>query len=228
MLSLVAAHIDTEPLSQRLLETFGSVERIINADSTKLQKVSGVSPRIAEYLQRLGEFQLYLNGVEKKKQRVVSTEDANELLKGIMNLYPVEHFVALFLDVQGNVISHDTVRGNFVKVHVSIRELVERAISVNAYKVVLSHNHPTGALYPSDTDIQITRTAIRALTSVEIIVMDHIIFTDKGYFSFKQTGYLDALTTEYQDIAKSEDYKDYIDNIQSIASINSFLSFPRN
>lgn len=64
----------------------------------------------------------------------------------------------------------------------------EVIIRTNASAVILSHNHPSGQLKPSEADISITKKIIEAGKLVDITVLDHVILTSEGFYSFKDEG----------------------------------------
>ena len=71
---------------------------------------------------------------------------------------------------------------------ISIRRIVETALSANASSVVLAHNHPSGLAIPSPEDQLTTRRIALALDAVEIRLVDHIIVADNDYISLAQSG----------------------------------------
>jgi len=79
---------------------------------------------------------------------------------------------------------------------VSVRKLVEIAMGCGACSVVLAHNHPDGDTSPSENDILVTRKLARALMSVGVIVVDHIIVTNDGYCSMAASGFFNPRDTK--------------------------------
>ena len=70
------------------------------------------------------------------------------------------------------------------------REVFSEAVREKAAKVIVAHNHPAGVLYPSDEDIAITKNLLRAADILGILLLDHIILAEEGYFSFREEGLL--------------------------------------
>lgn len=68
------------------------------------------------------------------------------------------------------------------------REIFKRAIACNAHSIILSHNHPSGSLVPSDDDLNMTRRLIECGKIVGIQMLDHIIITSEGFLSLKEYG----------------------------------------
>jgi DNA repair protein RadC len=102
-----------------------------------------------------------------------------------------EVFVAFYLDTRNTVISREIISigiNNSSLIHA--RELFRTAISRNANAVIISHNHPSGSLEPSDEDKEVTRKLKEAGDIIGITLLDHVIVTRDGYFSFNAHGYL--------------------------------------
>lgn len=105
-----------------------------------------------------------------------------------LKFYSEEHFVAFHLDAKNQVIgyhvvSHGTVSSSLVHP----REVFKAALLANSHAMIVAHNHPTGSLTPSDEDIDVTRTLIKAGELMGINVIDHIIVSSNGLCSLRET-----------------------------------------
>ena len=95
----------------------------------------------------------------------------------------------LCLDAKCKVLGCKKVgEGSVNSASISIRRIVETALNANAVSVVLAHNHPSGVAVPSPEDIQTTKRLGRALQAVEIILVDHLVFSDDDFVSIAQSG----------------------------------------
>lgn len=102
-----------------------------------------------------------------------------------------EVFVILLLDNQLQLIkSVELFRGTINAANVYSREVVKEVLAANAAAVALGHNHPSGILEPSDADRRITTRLIEALNLIDVRVIDHIIVSNKGAYSFAEAGLL--------------------------------------
>jgi DNA repair protein RadC len=111
----------------------------------------------------------------------------------ILELAPLEHevFYCLFLDNQHRVIQLDELfRGTIDGATVYPREVVKRALQLNASALILAHNHPSGVTEPSAADRAITQRLVEALKLVDIRVLDHFIIGGAESFSFAEQGLL--------------------------------------
>ena len=98
-----------------------------------------------------------------------------------------EIFKAIFLNTANRPVKAETIHvGTVNKAVVYPRKVVEHALKNKATSVILAHNHPGGSLTPSEDDKNITQALIKALGTVDVNVLDHIIIGLEGYFSFKE------------------------------------------
>jgi DNA repair protein RadC len=126
----------------------------------------------------------YLREIEITNSKIVYRE-----MRDIKN-WDKEVFVAFYLDTQNKIISREILSIgtlNYSVIHP--REVFRTAIIRNANSVIIAHNHPSGNLEPSDEDIKITKQLKEAGQIIGIKLLDHVIVTVKGYYSFndKQT-----------------------------------------
>lgn len=185
LLFYVIPRSDTNPIAHALLDHFGSLSQVLEADVEELQKVKGVGENAAVFLSlipQMGRFYL----VDRTKQAsVLPTLDscAQYLLPRFFGR-KTETVFLLCLDAKCKLLCCKEVgQGGTNSTGISIRKIVETAIGINASTVVLAHNHPSGLAVPSPEDIQTTRQIAQALRAVEITLADHIIVADDDYVS---------------------------------------------
>lgn len=100
-----------------------------------------------------------------------------------------EVFGAILLNPSGRYITHEILfRGTLLHTTVYPREIVKFALSHNASKIILFHNHPGGNLTPSPKDIELTKTMQQVLEVIDIVLIDHIISAGGNTYSFKHDG----------------------------------------
>ena len=115
--------------------------------------------------------------------------DAKQLLQEYMRCFDREHFVALFLSRKQQVQAiHEVSVGTLSSTLVHPREVFKAAILANADKIIVGHNHPSGAVEPSDEDIQITERLREVGQIIGIPVCDHLIVGSAAYYSFAENG----------------------------------------
>lgn len=126
-----------------------------------------------------------------KKNVISSFKDVIKYLQSSMGNEKIELFKIIFLD-SNNIILKDEImqRGSTNVIMVYPREIVKKAVLVDATAVIIAHNHPSGKCKPSKSDIVITKNIITALNIFNIVLHDHVIITNQRYFSFKEHGML--------------------------------------
>jgi DNA repair protein RadC len=110
-----------------------------------------------------------------------------------MTLAHREHevFIALFLDAQNRLLAADELfRGTLAQTSVYPREVVKRALAINAGAVIFAHNHPSGIAEPSRSDELLTASLKQALALVDVRVLDHLIVAGNSTVSFAERGLL--------------------------------------
>lgn len=127
--------------------------------------------------------------VELKK--ISSSKSVFEIMQPLIGELPHEEFWVLYLNNSNKVIYKTQIsKGGITGTVVDTRLIYKAALEHNATSVILTHNHPSGALQASDADKQITRKLREAGKHLDIAVLDHVIVTEKSYFSFADEGIL--------------------------------------
>lgn len=104
-----------------------------------------------------------------------------------------EVFVAVFMDTQNRVIAAEELfRGTLTQTSVYPREVVKRALALNAASVILAHNHPSGTLEPSQADHWLTDQLKSALALIDVRTLDHFIIGGRDAVSFAECGWMDG------------------------------------
>ena len=125
------------------------------------------------------------------RKRISSSKDAFLILQPIIGDLAHEEFWVLFLTNSNKVLRKEQVsKGGFTGTLVDVRIVMKLAIEIGAVAMVLAHNHPSGTLKPSKADKQLTSKLDIAAKSLDIKILDHIIVTEKAYFSFADEGLL--------------------------------------
>jgi len=123
----------------------------------------------------------------KKPVVVENPKEIYKIVKDEIQRWDRERFLAVLLDARNGVIGIDEVACGSVNASlVHPREMFKAAILANAVSVVVIHNHPSGDVEPSEDDIEITRRLVEAGKILGIEVIDHLIVSKEGYYSFKE------------------------------------------
>ncbi|HQX05075.1 MAG TPA: DNA repair protein RadC [Flavobacterium sp.] len=123
--------------------------------------------------------------------KITSSRIVYEIMQPIIGELPHEEFWVLYLNNANKIIYKAQLsKGGITGTVVDVRLLLKTALEHNALSFVLTHNHPSGKLIASEADIQITQKLKLAAKQLDMSVIDHIIVTENGYFSFADEGIL--------------------------------------
>lgn len=126
-----------------------------------------------------------------EKTAIGSSKSVYELLQPKMGELPHEEFWIVYLNNSNKVLfAGQQSKGGITGTLVDVRLVLKRALELGAVALILAHNHPSGTLRPSEADKQITKKLKTASEALDIKVLDHLIITQKEYFSFADEGLL--------------------------------------
>lgn len=179
---------DTNPLAHRLLETFGSLKNLFNAEIEDIQKIEGAGEQTATLIKLAAELsRRYWLAENQNPKKITSIESAVGLVRSILHGRPNEQFYVICLDAQYNILNSQCIsKGTSTEAPIYIRHITESVIRNGADKVLVAHNHPGGNPSPSKDDIETTIKITEAMNVLSIQFLDHIIIADNEYFSFAQ------------------------------------------
>ena len=183
---------DVKPLARRLLEKFGDFNRVISASQNRLAETKGVGQAVILELKIVEAASHRLARSRILKQHVISSWDAIiDYCHTTMAHRETEQFRILFLDRKNVLIAdEEQARGTVDHVPVYPREVVKRALELNASALILVHNHPSGDPSPSQADITMTEQINTAAQALGLVVHDHLIIGKSRELSFRAEGYL--------------------------------------
>ncbi|PTM02780.1 MAG: hypothetical protein DA407_14830 [Bacteroidetes bacterium] len=118
-------------------------------------------------------------------KKITSSRSVFEIMQPVLGDLPHEEFWILYLNNSNKVIQKNQLsKGGITGTLVDVRLVLKNALEVGATALILCHNHPSGTLKPSLADRDITQKLKSAAQSLDIKVLDHLIVTEKAYFSF--------------------------------------------
>jgi len=179
-------------MGQELLNTFGGVAGLLHSGPEALKSIKGLGPAKRAEIVAVLELARRALAEELKEKTVFSTPQAiRDYLQLQLGSRPYEVFAVLFLDAQHRLIAlEELFRGTLAQTSVYPREVVVRALALNAASVVLAHNHPSGWSQPSRADEAITKTLKAALGLIDVQVLDHFVVTSSQATSMAEMGLL--------------------------------------
>lgn len=183
---------DVKPKAKMLLEHFKSFRGVLQAPREKLAELDGIGETTIAALKicqagvvRLARQEILARPVFAHWQKVL------DYCTATMGHLPIEQFRILFLNTQNALLADEVQQqGTVNQTPVYPREVVKRALALNAANLILVHNHPSGSLTPSQADRDLTHRIIQAAQTLDMHVLDHLIISPTGYYSFKEQGAL--------------------------------------
>ncbi|WP_371767872.1 DNA repair protein RadC [Massilia sp.] len=177
-------------LGRDILQHFGSLHGLFGATLDDCTEVHGLG--MAKYAQLQAVMELARRAIAEQLQAgeaFASPELVKRYLRMKLGGQRHESFVVLFLDVKNRLIAdRELFRGTLTQTSVYPREVVIEALDYNAASVILAHNHPSGLPEPSEADLRLTGALVKALSLVDIRVLDHFIVAGPLVHSFAEHG----------------------------------------
>lgn len=179
-------------LARELLTRFGSLRELLAAEQTAFCQAPGLG--VAKYAQLQAVLEMGRRHLAERLERgevLSSSHDTKNYLQARLRDRPHEVFCALFLDNKHRVLAFEEMfSGTLSGAAVYPRELVKRALRLNAAAVILAHNHPSGVAEPSRADETLTARLKEAFQLVDVRLLDHLVIGDGEIVSFSERGLL--------------------------------------
>ncbi|MEI4232051.1 RadC family protein [Roseovarius sp. D22-M7] len=183
---------DVKPLARALLDRFGDFASVLSAPPDQLSEISGVGAAVITELRIVEAAAHRLTRARVMQRQVMSSWAALlDYCRATMAHREVEQFRVFYLDRKNILIAdEEQARGTVDHVPVYPREIVKRALHLNASALILVHNHPSGDPTPSQADIDMTAQVQRAADALGIALHDHVVIGRSAEVSFRAEGYL--------------------------------------
>lgn len=178
-------------LSKRILSSTGNnLHELGKLNVTELMKFKGIGE--AKAISIIAALELGRRRKETelvKREKVITSKDVFEIMKPSMMDLPHEEFWLLMLNRASSVIKKELIsRGGVSGTVVDAKIIFKTAVEQYASSIIICHNHPSGNLKPSDADIRLTKNIKEAGKIMEISLLDHLIISEKGFYSFADEG----------------------------------------
>ena len=183
---------DVKPLARRLIDTFGDFNRVLSAPAHRLAEVQGAGDAVVQELKIVEAAARRMARARVINHSIISSWDALlDHCHTTMAHRETEEFRVLYLD-RKNVLIADESQGRGTVDHVPVypREVVKRALELNASALILVHNHPSGDPTPSEADIAMTLQVQDAAGALSIRLHDHLIIGKSREVSLRSAGYI--------------------------------------
>jgi DNA repair protein RadC len=179
-------------LARELLSRFGNLTQMFAASEKEFCKIHGMGQ--AKFVQLQAVLEMSRRALQEEMRNgdaLNSPAAVRNYLQLLLRGREQEVFMVIFLDAQHRVIaSEELFHGTLTQTSVYPREVVKRALALNAAAVIFAHNHPSGVTEPSQSDRVLTDALKQALQLVDVRVLDHFIVAGAGCLSFAEKGML--------------------------------------
>ncbi len=191
LLQALLAHTQSNVSASILLERYPSIGHVVSAETAQLHAL-GLAPRDIALLRLVRETACCMAKAEVRLRHALNNWQALlNYLQTAMAYEQLEQFRILFLDRKNNLIADEVQqRGTVSHTPVYPREVVKRALLLNASALIVVHNHPSGDPNPSREDIEMTRQLKAAANALEIELHDHVVIGHGRHASFRSLGLL--------------------------------------
>ncbi len=179
---------DTNEIAHRMINEYGTLHNLFEADTLDISKRCKVTENVAILVSMIPSLaRRYFLGKWDKKDIFDSSLKAGNFSIALATGRKVESFFLICLNNKRGLIHAEKMfEGTIDETPVYPREIVETALKHQAASVILTHNHPSGILAPSRSDIEATKKIISALETINVEVIDHIIVAGDKYYSFSE------------------------------------------
>jgi DNA repair protein RadC len=182
-------------LAREMLESTGNSLKKLSALSIhEIKKFHGIGPAKAVTIAAAIEIARRREGeVNDNEEVVLSSHDAQKALIPMLRDKQHEEFCILLLNRKNKIILKERISmGSMTATQVDVRKIIKQALDTRALNIILGHNHPSGNLNPSDSDIALTRQIFNAAALFDIRLLDHIIISQDSYYSFMDEGIINT------------------------------------
>lgn len=177
-------------LAETLIIEFGSVAALLEASQKQFTQCHGLG--VAKYAQLQAVLELASRHFSERLKRgsvLTDTLSVKRYLCMQIKNSSRELFHVLFLDSQHRLIADETLfAGTLGEAVVYPREIIKKALALDASAVILAHNHPSGGLQPSRSDLEVTKNIKQGLTLIDVRLLDHMIVGEGEVLSFAEQG----------------------------------------
>lgn len=177
-------------IASGLMAECGSLAAVAHTPLSRLRMIEGLGLRGAERLQVATELGRRVARMEVRNVECIKSDsDVAQLMRPIFDGMTHEECWVLYLTSSNRLIEHQRVsQGGLQATVVDFRLIVKRALELLATQLILVHNHPSGAAEPSAADKTLTNRVHDAAALFDIKLLDHIIISSEGTFSFRRSG----------------------------------------
>lgn len=179
-------------LARKVLEEMGGFHQLAKCSVKELTRIKGIGKVKALSIVAAFELSRRKSAINRTSVRLTSSQIIADLLIPRMEDLQQEVFHVLFINQNLKIVGEKQIfQGGVASTVIDVRLVIKEAVNYLASAIVLAHNHPSGSLQPSHADKAITQKVVEAARLFDIRVLDHLIISSMGYYSFADQGLMD-------------------------------------
>ena len=180
--------LNTNPVAHMMIKQFGTLHNLFEATPDEISQKCKVTKHVAVLISMVPHIARRCSLSKwKKRARLLTSKQSGDYCRSLFIGEVNECMYMICLNHQRFIIHTEKIsEGSITQTMVYPRIVVQTALTHRAVAVVITHNHPGGAVFASKSDIELTLSIIKALEAIDIIVEDHIIVGGEGYYSFSE------------------------------------------
>lgn len=198
-LSFVIPYKDTNPLAHRLINRFGSIAGVLEADEESLKEIDGMGEVSSHFLTSIIKIYNFYEKTKVNKVTILKTpRQTFNYVKCLLAGKLVEELYMISLTPGSKIVKTEKVsQGTNNEAKVTIRTITDNISRNKVNNVIIAHNHPNGDCAPSEEDNRFTRALVTSLALNDCYLVDHMIIGDNGkYYSYRESGQIDNYLKE--------------------------------
>lgn len=186
---------DVNPLAHALMDHFGSLKGVLEAEPAQLMTMDGIGEETATLISlMLPMFRRYAACLCEERKVIGSIGECKSYCEALLAGQRTEHFYVLSLSAEHQLLGQRLIaKGSLSEVAAYPRLVVEAALHHNAQGVILCHNHPNGSCKPSQDDVATTQRLHSLLAGMDIALLDHVIVAEGSSYSMAEMGVLEQM-----------------------------------
>ena len=174
-------------LAKKIIESVDNIKELLDLSYEELIAIKGIKMAKATKIIASIEFAKRIFEYKPNKLKLLSPQQIYSLMRFELENKKYEEFFVLYLDKRYRLIKKMCISsGSDIRVGIDVKTVLKQAVILKSNNIVLLHNHPSGTLEASDSDVLTTKFIIDAAKTLEVNVIDHIIISIEGYYSFKE------------------------------------------
>lgn len=184
---LLSILLEDKSLAEELLKECGSLVNIATTQTSRLRMVAGLGTKRSERIQTAIEIgRRIVSANHAIEEHITSSEDVVRIMRPLLQDLKHEECWAIYLTNSNRIIERCRIsQGGIQATVVDQRLIVKRALELLSTRLIIVHNHPSGSAMPSKSDFDITHKIKEATAMFDIQLLDHIIISTSGNYSFK-------------------------------------------